>query len=177
LGLQSFYFFSKHATSKDKMMVLLKALLLSAVTSVLAAPTKLEARQASNSAIEAWDAGAVSQYPIHESCNATQAHQIALGLNETILLAQHAKEHVLRFSNNSEIYRRYFGDRPPYEVIGAYDIIVSGDKEGVLFRCDNPDGNCDLPGKFAILSMKFQQTDPFQSGVVIGVDRTQRTRL
>lgn len=138
------------------MTVLLKVLLLSAVTSVLAAPTNLEARQASSSTVEAWDAGAVSQYPIHESCNATQAHQIALGLNETILLAQHAKEHVLRFSNNSEIYRRYFGDRPPYEVIGAYDIIVSGDKGSVLFRCDNPDGNCALPGACAILFQSFK---------------------
>ncbi|KEF59555.1 uncharacterized protein A1O9_04399 [Exophiala aquamarina CBS 119918] len=128
------------------MTVLLKALLLSAVTGVLAAPTRLETRQDSNPTVKSWDAGAVTQYPIHESCNATQAHQIALGLNETVILAQHAKEHVLRFSNNSEIYRRYFGDRPPYEVIGAYDIIVNGDKGDVLFRCDNPDGNCDLPG-------------------------------
>lgn len=137
------------------MAILLKALLVSAVTSVIAAPTKLEARTDSSSTVEAWDAGAISQYPIHESCNATQAHQIALGLNETILLAEHAKEHVLRFRNNSEIYRRYFGDRPPYEVIGAYDLIVNGDKGGVLFRCDNPDGNCNLPGTFVAPSAKL----------------------
>lgn len=134
------------------MSVLLKALLVSAFTGAIAAPARLEVRQStsssenSSSAVEAWDVGAVSQFPIHESCNATQAHQIAVGLNETILLAEHAKEHVLRYTNSSEIYRRYFGDRPPFEVIGAYDLIVNGDKANVLFRCDNPDGNCDLPG-------------------------------
>lgn len=133
------------------MSVLLKALLVSAITGAIAAPARLETRQesssneTSSSTVEAWDAGAVSQFPIHESCNATQAHQIAVGLNETIQLVEHAKEHVLRYRNSSEIYRRYFGDRPPYEVIGAYDIIASGDKAGVLFRCDNPDGNCNLP--------------------------------
>lgn len=132
----------------------LKVLLTLAVSGALAAPAALQARQDSatnttaeaNSTAEAWDAGAVTQYPIHSSCNATQRHQLAVGLNETIELAQHARDHVLRWGNNSDIYRQYFGDRPPFEVIGAYDILVDGDKGGVLFRCDNPDGNCDLEG-------------------------------
>ncbi|KIW81263.1 hypothetical protein Z517_04288 [Fonsecaea pedrosoi CBS 271.37] len=128
------------------MSLVFKALFVSAISGVLAAPTQLVARQeAPSSNVEAWDAGAVSQFQIHESCNVTQAHQIAAGLNETILLVEHAKEHVLRFGNTSDIYRRYFGDRPPHEVIGAYEIIVNGDKKRVLFRCDNPDGNCDIP--------------------------------
>lgn len=129
--------------------LLTATVLLTAISGVFAAPAQLLARQESsseNNSVAAWDAGAVTQYQIHSSCNATQAHQIAVGLNETIQLVGHARDHVLRWGNNSDIYQRYFGARPPFEVLGAYDIIINGDKEGVLFRCDNPDGNCDLEG-------------------------------
>ncbi|KAK5084218.1 Prenylated Rab acceptor protein 1 [Lithohypha guttulata] len=127
-----------------------KALLLAAAVPALTipTPTQLDTRQAApfQQEMSAWDAGAVSAYPIHSSCNATQRAQIAAGLNETILLADHAKQHVLRWGNSSELYQKYFGELPPYEVIGALDIIVNGDKSGVLFRCDNPDGNCQQAG-------------------------------
>lgn len=133
---------------------MLKSLLLTAAAAatVLAAPAQLQARQEASSEHEtntttAWDAGAVSMYPIHESCNTTQRKQIAAGLNETIMLADHAKQHILRWGNNSELYHKYFGELPPYEAIGAYDLIVSGDQGGVLFRCDDPDDNCHQDGK------------------------------
>ena len=131
---------------------MLKAILLSAATVALAAPTftPLESRQQAapfQQQMSAWDTGAVTAYPIHSSCNATQRAQIAAGLNETILLAEHAKEHVLRWGNNSELYQKYFGNLPPYEVIGAFDMVVSGDTGSVLFRCDNPDGNCANDGE------------------------------
>ncbi|KAJ9500506.1 Prenylated Rab acceptor protein 1 [Exophiala xenobiotica] len=130
------------------MPALHNALLLALAAVASAAPAPLIARQEApiDTISEAWDAGAVTQFPIHSSCNASQAHQIATGLNETIVLAEHAKEHILRWGNESEIYQKYFGDRPPYEAIGAYEIIVNGDKSKVLFRCDNPDGNCALEG-------------------------------
>lgn len=130
-----------------------KALLLTVAASALAAPTLLqpEARQSApfQQELSAWDTGATAMYPIHSSCNATQKAQIAAGLNETVLLAQHAKEHVLRWGTSSDLYQKYFGELPPYEVIGAFDMIVSGDKGSVLFRCDNPDGNCQQEGKMA----------------------------
>jgi hypothetical protein len=131
------------------MPALLNALPLALAAVASAAPAPLIARQEApiNRTSEAWDAGTVTQFPIHSSCNASQAHQIATGLNETIVLAEHAKEHILRWGNESEIYQKYFGDRPPYEAIGAYEIIVNGDKGKVLFRCDNPDGNCALEGR------------------------------
>ncbi|RHZ50825.1 hypothetical protein CDV55_100602 [Aspergillus turcosus] len=93
-----------------------------------------------------WNAGAVTSYPIHSSCNATQRRQIEAGLDEAITLAQHAKAHILRWGNESEIYRKYFGNRPTMEAIGGYDVVINGDKGKVLFRCDNPDGNCALEG-------------------------------
>lgn len=130
---------------------MLKALLLTAAATAIAAPTasQPEVRQSApfQQQISAWDTGAVTAYPIHSSCNATQRAQIAAGLNETILLASHAKQHILRWGNSSELYQRYFGDLPPYEAIGAFDQVVSGDKGAVLFRCDNPDGNCANAGK------------------------------
>lgn len=93
-----------------------------------------------------WNAGAVAEFPIHSSCNATQRRQINLGLDEAISLARHAKSHILRWGNESDIYRKYFGNSPSMNAIGAFDIVINGDKEHVLFRCDNPDGNCDLEG-------------------------------
>ncbi|KAJ5475709.1 Major allergen Asp f 2 [Penicillium diatomitis] len=93
-----------------------------------------------------WNAGGLNEFPIHSSCNVTQRRQIELGLAEAVILAAHARDHILRWSNESEIYRKYFGDSPSMEAIGAYEVVVSGDKNGILFRCDNPDGNCDIDG-------------------------------
>lgn len=134
---------------------LVKTLLLTTSLALAAPSTPLSARQAYEPATEAepWDAGAVSEYTIHDSCNATQASQIADGLREAVELAEHAKDHILRWGNSSEIYRKYFGNDPPYTAIGSYDIIVNGDKAGVIFRCDNPDGNCDIEGAFNSVSM------------------------
>lgn len=130
------------------MIGIASALPLALVAVASAAPAPLAVRQEApfTTTSTAWDAGAVTQFPIHSSCNASQTHQLATALNETVLLVQHAKEHILRWGNESEVYQKYFGDRPPYDAIGAYEIIVSGDKSGVLFRCDNPDGNCALEG-------------------------------
>ncbi|CAP94683.1 hypothetical protein E8E15_007685 [Penicillium rubens] len=127
------------------------SLILSSAAIAAALPTRetSEGNQSqpfSQNGLAPWDAGAVTQFPIHSSCNATQRRQIELGLNETITLAQHAQDHILRWRNESAIYRKYFGDRPSMEAIGAFDVVVNGDKKDILFRCDNPDGNCDLEG-------------------------------
>ncbi|KAL4764222.1 major allergen Asp F2 [Aspergillus foveolatus] len=87
-----------------------------------------------------------SPFPIHHSCNATEQRQLATALQETVTLTEHAKDHILRWGNESAIYRKYFGDRPSLTAIGAYDIIINGNPDNVLFRCDNPDGNCALEG-------------------------------
>ncbi|KAL5001777.1 putative peptidase family-domain-containing protein [Aspergillus recurvatus] len=87
-----------------------------------------------------------SPFPIHDSCNATEQRQLATALQETVTLVEHAKDHILRWGNESAIYRKYFGDRPSITAIGAYDIIINGNPDNILFRCDNPDGNCDLEG-------------------------------
>ncbi|GIC90936.1 major allergen Asp F2 [Aspergillus udagawae] len=123
------------------------AVLLPLVAALPTSPSPVSARANPHEPVFfSWDAGAVTSYPIHSSCNATQRRQIEAGLDEAIELARHAKAHILRWGNESEIYRKYFSNRPTMEAIGAYDVIVNGDKADVLFRCDNPDGNCALEG-------------------------------
>ncbi|GAM43962.1 Asp F2 homolog [Talaromyces pinophilus] len=117
-------------------LVALLPLVAPLVAALPTSPASIEARANPHEPIFfSWDAGAVISYPIHSSCNATQRRQIEAGLNEAIELAWHAKSHVLRWGNESEIYRKYFGNRPTMEAIGAYDVIVNGDKANVLFRC------------------------------------------
>ncbi|RMD40856.1 hypothetical protein DV735_g4281, partial [Chaetothyriales sp. CBS 134920] len=123
------------------MSFLLKTLLLTAVSGVLAAPTAIAPR----TEYAQYDGDVGSPFPLHRSCNATQSHILAKGLNETIELVTVARDHVLKYANQSELYRKFFGNRPPYEVIGAYELVISGEKSDVLFRCDNPDGNCVFP--------------------------------
>ena len=147
-------FFVESSSPAFKMSFALATVMLLAVASVTAAPASpitLESRQLrafEAAQVAPWDAGAVNLYPIHSSCNITQKRLIQAGLNDTMMLASHAMAHIDRWGTNSEIYRKYFGDRPTFEAVGAYDIIVNGDKSGVLFRCDDPDDNCKLPGTF-----------------------------
>lgn len=92
-----------------------------------------------------WNAGAVDEFRIHQSCNASQAFQLRRGLNEAIELAQHARDHVNRYGSTSDIYKKYFGvSALSTDVIGAFDIVVNGNKAESLFRCDDPDGNCEM---------------------------------
>ncbi|ODQ66887.1 zincin [Nadsonia fulvescens var. elongata DSM 6958] len=93
-----------------------------------------------------WAEGWVKDFPIHSSCNATESTQIRKGLKELKVISLHARDHVLRFGNSSDHYIKYFGSAAAAEVVGWYDRIVSADKTGVLFRCDDIDGNCHQDG-------------------------------
>ncbi|PGH08777.1 hypothetical protein AJ79_05876 [Helicocarpus griseus UAMH5409] len=92
-----------------------------------------------------WDHGSVDEYPIHKSCNATEQTMLRRGLQDAVTLASHARDHALRFGNDSGIYRKYFGNAPSNGVIGNLARIVSANKANTLFRCDDPDGKCQLP--------------------------------
>lgn len=125
-------------------MFSLGSLLLSAVA-VAAVPTPVEERQAQPFAVtlqQPWNAGAVTEWNIHNSCNASQRYQLQQGLDEAVQLAEHAKAHIARWGNDSAVYRKWFGNRPSVEALGSYDILINGDRANALFRCDDPDGNC-----------------------------------
>lgn len=89
-----------------------------------------------------WAEGWNADFPIHPSCNATLRNQLEAGLKETVQLAAHARDHLLRWGNESELVRKYFGNASVAGPIGWYSRVVSADKSPMLFRCDDPDRNC-----------------------------------
>lgn len=90
-----------------------------------------------------WSAGWKPAYEIHQSCNSTLRVQLEAALDETIQLATHARDHILRFGHKSEFVQKYFGTNGSTAgPVGWYDRVAVADKTGVLFRCDDPDRNC-----------------------------------
>ncbi|GAA5976676.1 hypothetical protein JCM10908_005591 [Rhodotorula pacifica] len=85
----------------------------------------------------------MTQVQIHESCDAGQAHFIRAGLDDMNLLAKHAYDRILKYGETDELYRKYFGNASSATAAGFYAQLLYGNKPGVLFRCDNPDGNCN----------------------------------
>lgn len=100
-----------------------------------------------------WDADAVHDFRIHESCNASEQVQLRKGLQDAVALAAHARIHILRHGNSSVHYQKYFGNGAPGQIMGWYDKVIEGDRGNSLFRCDNPDGNCDIPSKSPLNSL------------------------
>ncbi|EOA84557.1 uncharacterized protein SETTUDRAFT_91360 [Exserohilum turcica Et28A] len=129
------------------------ALLLLGASAIMAGPIAVrDTTVATTANVQAvvgtttWNVGAVDSFPIHGSCNVTQRVMLERGFNEAIALARHARDHILRWGHDSEIYTKYFGKAPTGEPIGWYTKIADGDKAGILFRCDDIDGNCSQDG-------------------------------
>jgi hypothetical protein len=104
--------------------------------------------------------GATTEWAIHPSCNLTETRQLRNGLREMVELVEHASAHILRHGNDSAHYRKYFGNLPTGEAIGWYERIARGDRGATLFRCDDPDGNCQLPGKPNTPFMRCRDPSP-----------------
>ncbi|KAK0523049.1 Prenylated Rab acceptor protein 1 [Tilletia horrida] len=82
-------------------------------------------------------------FPIHESCNASQTLQLRRGFDDMARLLQSARDHLLHHGNSSELFKTYFGaGADPATPLGIYERLLEGDKTGTLFRCDDPDRNC-----------------------------------
>ncbi|KAF2868272.1 putative peptidase family-domain-containing protein [Massariosphaeria phaeospora] len=137
------------------MTLLRSSLLLLGVSSAFASPARVIRQEtvtvtatpsAAAPTATAWDAGAVTSWTIHSSCNRTERAQLERAFGETITLVNHARDHILRWGNASELYQKYFGDASTGEPVGWFGKIANGDKAGVIFRCDNPDGNCAQEG-------------------------------
>lgn len=106
-----------------------------------------------NEALYDWAGRRTTEYMIHPSCNGSQTAILSQALYETEVLAGHGRDHILRFGNSSSYFLTYFGDAPSAEPAGWFNKIVNADKNNVLFRCDNPDGNCDIEGESVSLSL------------------------
>ncbi|GAA5852204.1 hypothetical protein JCM3766R1_006818 [Sporobolomyces carnicolor] len=125
------------------------ASLLLAASSVQAAPffsTPSLVKRADDQTAASIDKHAhtnMTQVQIHESCDAGQAHFIRAGLDDMNLLAKHAYDRILKYGETDELYVKYFGNASSATAAGFYAQLLYGNKPGVLFRCDNPDGNCN----------------------------------
>ncbi|KAK4102381.1 zincin [Parathielavia hyrcaniae] len=110
---------------------------------VWAAPTTTAS--AASSTETTWDfrAGAVTEYPIHSSCNVTLRRQLERALDETVELAEHARDHILRWGNESPFFIKYFGTNTSTAMpIGWFSRIAAADRRDMAFRCDDADKNC-----------------------------------
>lgn len=127
----------------------LVATLLLAASSVQAAPffsTPSIVKRAEDQTASSIDKHAhsnMSQVQIHESCDAGQARFIQAGLDDMNTLAKHAYDRILKYGEHDEMYTKYFGNASSASAAGFYAQLLYGNKPGVLFRCDNPDGNCN----------------------------------
>lgn len=71
-------------------------------------------------------ASILADFPVHESCNASQALQIRSGLEDMNILLRSATNHLLRFGQNSDLFELYFGkDADPAIPLGYYTRILS----------------------------------------------------
>ncbi|KAK0128110.1 hypothetical protein ONS95_000095 [Cadophora gregata] len=125
-------------------MLFTQVLLLSGLSLTTAIPTfTSEQSVEKRDTAWTWNEGASPDYTIHVSCNATERAQLQRALNESTTLAQHAKDHIMRFGNSSETYVKYFGNSSTTaEPAGWFDKLISGDKSGIVFRCDDIDHKC-----------------------------------
>ncbi|GAA5917928.1 hypothetical protein JCM5296_007000 [Sporobolomyces johnsonii] len=126
----------------------LAATLLLAASSVQAAPffagtVVKRAEDQTQASIDKHAHTNMTEVQIHESCDAGQAHFIRAGLDDMNTLAKHAYERILKYGETDELYIKYFGNASSASAAGFYAQLLYGNKPGVLFRCDNPDGNCD----------------------------------
>lgn len=83
---------------------------------------------------------------VHSSCNVTQTRQLRKALADTFELTAFAQEYVYRNGPSDPVYQLYFGDGDSVVVLGAYENLMRSNKEGVLLRCDDIDGNCVQDG-------------------------------
>ncbi|TEY31803.1 hypothetical protein BOTCAL_0776g00020 [Botryotinia calthae] len=96
-----------------------------------------------------WQSSYVSRFTIHSSCNATERHELSEGLRQAVEMAEHVKSHILVHGSKSEIFQKYFGKGPTATPMGWFDKIASGNRAGIVFRCDDPDRNCETQDAWA----------------------------
>ena len=81
-------------------------------------------------------------YPSIENCNATQVKMINKYYQDLLEVASVARAHLIS-EGVDEAFEHWFGENGnPLTVLGIIDNIVQGDKDGVLYRCDDIEGTC-----------------------------------
>ena len=85
---------------------------------------------------------------LRKSTSALPPHIRFTDHRDTWEVANFAKEYIVTNGPDDPVFQLYFGTDPASYVtaIGSWDSLLSSNKENVIFRCDNPDGNCALEG-------------------------------
>lgn len=98
--------------------------LLLAAASTLAAPFYSESRAKANLSARAVQPGQ-EDFPIHESCDASQRMQLERGLFDMKRLCRTAADHILEFGNQSSLFTTYFGEgADPAVPLGIFERLL-----------------------------------------------------
>lgn len=81
-------------------------------------------------------------YPTIENCNATKVKMINKYYQDFLEFSSVARSHLIN-EGIDETFIHWFGEKGnPLVVLGVIDNLVEGNKDGILYRCDDIDGYC-----------------------------------
>ncbi|KAG7896423.1 hypothetical protein KL908_000937 [Ogataea polymorpha] len=81
--------------------------------------------------------------PILHTCNETYTRIINAHLQDSLEAAAFARNRLMEYGKDDEIFMRWFGDGSIYEVIGLLDYLVEANKDQISWRCDDISDKCD----------------------------------
>ena len=86
----------------------------------------------------------------HQSCNATNQRMLSSGLKDTLEVTAVTRDKLLA-NGTDKFFKRWFGNSSVFTVIGTLEYVIESGKSDVLYRCDDPSGDCavhstDWPG-------------------------------
>ncbi|CCH44952.1 Major allergen [Wickerhamomyces ciferrii] len=76
------------------------------------------------------------------NCNSTQTVQLKKYYKDLIEFSTIAKQNLLKNGGDDQVFKNWFGKGNPLTVLGIIDEVLEGNKDGVLYRCDDIDGDC-----------------------------------
>jgi hypothetical protein len=114
--------------------------LLTLVGAALAAPTTQVAKRQEGPSTNATTGAYIPEVPIHSSCNATERAALQAALADVTNITQTAINYVAQYGAESPMFQRYFGNGDYTTVLGSLSALIQSNKDGMLLRCDNPDG-------------------------------------
>lgn len=112
----------------------------SAIPVVYNSNSTAQFEEAGSTAITGW---AEPFFPrIHHTCNETNARMLTPALKDSLEVSAYAKNRLLNYGKDNTFYQRWFGNGSIFTVYGVLDYLVESAKDGILYRCDDVDGQC-----------------------------------
>ncbi|GMF38003.1 unnamed protein product [[Candida] boidinii] len=117
---------------------------------------------------------------IYHTCNSTTARMINAGLKDSLEVSSYAKKRLLEYGSEDEIYQRWFGNGSIFTVVGVLDWLVESNKDSLLYRCDDIDGQCaehsnypgyyrgDISGETVICDLFYTSKKPLYNMCYLG---------